>query len=191
MATYGLQPNEVMLLKEVGVAHGGLLSVYTDELILTNLNLVLVKKGMFGNSKGVQTFPINQIKVHNQQAQAVLAKAPNGMDALDVYFLNGQEQFRFQTGGKRKIIEWVAKINEAATGQKAARASAGASMAIPGAEMVAGALKGTFDVFKDKFGAKPAAPAATAGKCRACSAPMAGFQGQTVTCDYCGSAQQL
>lgn len=191
MATYGLQPNEVMLLKEVGVAHGGLLSVYTDELILTSLNLVLVKKGMFGNSKGVQTFPINQIKVHNQQAQAVLAKAPNGMDALDVYFLNGQEQFRFQTGGKRKIIEWVAKINEAATGQKAARASAGASMAIPGAEMVAGALKGTFDVFKDKFGAKSAAPVATAGKCRACSAPMTGLQGQTVTCEYCGSAQQL
>ena len=191
MATYGLQPNEVMLLKEVGVAHGGVLSVYTDELILTNLNLVVVKKGMFGNSKGVQTFPVNQIKVHNQQAQAILGKAPNGMEALDVYFLNGQEQFRFQSGGKRKINEWVAKINEAATGQKGSQVSGGASFAIPGAEIVAGALKGTFDVFKDKFGAKSAAPAAAAGRCRACSAPMTGLQGQTVTCEYCGSAQQL
>jgi hypothetical protein len=190
VATYGLQPNEVVLLKAVGVAHGGILSVYTDELILTNLNLVLVKKGMFGNAKGVQVFPLNQIKVHERQAQAVLGKAPNGMDALDVYFLNGQEQFRFQSGGKRTILTWVAKINETVTGQKAPVSSAG-SLAIPGAELVAGALKDTFDVFKGKFASKSAAPTASAGKCVACGAPMTGIQGQTLTCAYCGSAQQL
>lgn len=191
MAAYGLQPNEVVLLQEVGVSHGGVFSAYTDELILTNMNLVLVKKGMFGNSKGVQTFPLKQIKVYNQEAQAVAGKTSNGLDALDVYFLNGQEQFRFQSGGKRKILTWTAKINEAVTGNPAAQAKSGASMAIPGAEIVAGALKDTLDVFKGKFGAKPAAPAATAGKCGACGAPMTGFQGQTVTCGYCGSAQQL
>lgn len=191
MATYGLQPNEVVLLKEVAVSHGGVFSTYTDELILTNLNLVLVRKGMLGNSKGIQIFPINQIKVHNQEAQAVVGKTSNGMDALDVYFLNGQEQFRFQSGGKRKILTWVAKINEAVTGHQAVQARRPASMAIPGAEIVAGTLKDTFEVFKGKFGAKAAAPAAMAGKCRACGAPMSGIQGQTVTCEYCGSAQQL
>lgn len=191
MAAYSLQPNEVMLLKEVGVSHGGLFSGFTDELILTNLNLVLVKKGMLGNSKGVQVFPVSQIKVHNQQAQAILGKASNGLDALDVYLLNGQEQFRFQSGGKRKILAWAAKINEVVTGQPAAQVRSSASLAIPGAEAVAGALKDTFDVFKGKFGAKSAAPVATTGKCAACGAPMTGFQGQTATCEYCGSAQQL
>lgn len=191
MTSYGLQPDEVVLLKEVGVAHGGLRSVYTDELILTNLNLVLVRKGMFGISKGVQTFPLSQIKVHNQQAQAVLGKAATGLDSLDVYFLNGHEQFKFQTGGKRKILVWVAKINEAVTGQSGAQLAGGASMAIPGADMVAGVLKDTFDVFKGTFGAKSAAPTAASGKCRACGAPMTGFQGQTATCEYCGSKQQL
>ncbi len=48
-ARYNLQPNEVMILKGEGVMHGGGFgSSYTDELILTNLNLVLLKKGMFG-----------------------------------------------------------------------------------------------------------------------------------------------
>lgn len=35
-AGYTLQPNEVVILKDESVKHGG--SSYTDELILTNLN---------------------------------------------------------------------------------------------------------------------------------------------------------
>ena len=58
-ARYNLQPHEVVLLKDESVMHGGFWSAYTDELMLTNLNLVLIKKGMFGNSKGVLTFPVN------------------------------------------------------------------------------------------------------------------------------------
>ena len=98
-ARYNLHPNEVVLLKDESVMHGGFLASYTDELILTNLNLVLLKKGVFGNSKGVHTFPLNQVKVYNQLAQATIGKAPNHSDLLEVYFLNGQEKFSFQSGG--------------------------------------------------------------------------------------------
>lgn len=189
-ASYNLQPNEVVLLKDERIMHGGLWSAYTDELILTNLNLVLVKKGMFGNVKGVLTFPVNQIKVHNQQAQAVIGKATNGTDLLEVYFLNGQEKFSFQTGGKKRLNEWIAKIHQAVTGEEAP-AQPGTGMALPGAAMVAGVLKDTLGVFKSKLGAQTEAPAKVAGACRGCGAPMAGFQGQTVACEYCGSAQQL
>ena len=191
MATlYNLQPNEVVLLKDESVMHGGFLSGYTDELILTNLNLVLLKKGMFGNSKGVLTFPINQIKVYNQQAQAVIGNAPNRTDLLEVYFLNGQEKFSFQSGGKKKLNEWIAKINQVVTGQDSPAHQA-SGMALPGAELVAGVLKDTLGVFKSKLGFKSDAPVKVAGKCRACGAPVTGFQGQAITCEYCGSAQQL
>ncbi|MGW6175299.1 hypothetical protein ACWF5H_17565 [Arthrobacter sp. NPDC055138] len=189
-AKYNLQPNEVVLLKDERVMHGGFLSAYTDELMLTNLNLVLLRKGMFGNSKGVLTFPVNQIKVHNQQAQAVIGKATNGSDLLEVYFLNGQEKFAFQSGGKRKLNEWISKINYAVTGEEVS-VQQGSGMALPGAEMVAGVLKDTLGVFKSKLGSKSEAPVKVAGKCRGCGAPVAGFQGQAVTCEYCGSAQQL
>lgn len=40
LAKFNLQPNEVVLLKDDSVMHGGLFSAYTDELILTNLNFV-------------------------------------------------------------------------------------------------------------------------------------------------------
>ena len=184
---YALQPNEVVILKDENVKHGG--SSYTDELILTNLNLLVVKKGMFGRSKGVLTFPLDQIKVYDGQAQAVIGKAVNGTAALEVYFLNGQERFGFQSGGKKKVTEWIVRINEIVTGEKASRPQAG--MAIPGAELVAGVLKDTLGVFTAKLGSKSNAPVKVAGRCAACGAPLEGFQGQTVTCQYCGSTQQL
>jgi hypothetical protein len=187
---YSLQPNEVVLLRDERVMHGGLLAVYTDELILTNLNLVLVKKGILRNSKGVLTFPLNQIKVYNQQAQAVIGKAPNNTDLLEVYFLNGQEKFSFQSGGKKKIREWAAKISELLTGQEAP-ATRAPGMALPGTELVAGVLRDTLDVFKSKWGSSSHATSKVAGKCSACGAPIVGYREQTATCQYCGLAHQL
>lgn len=190
-ARYNLQPNEVMILKDEGVMHGGGFGAsFTDELILTNLNLVLLKKGLFGNAKGVLTFPINQIKVYNQQAQASIGKTPRGVDALEVYFLNGQEYFSFASGGKKKLNEWVSKINHTVTGQDAP-AQTNSGMALPGAELVAGVLKDTFSVFRSKLGSATEAPVKIAGKCRACGAQITGVKGQAITCEYCGSAQQL
>lgn len=188
-ARYSLQPNEAVLLKDEAVAHGGL-GLYAHELILTNLNLVLIKKGTFGNSKGVLTFPVNQIKVYDERAQAIIGKARNGTNVLEVYFLNGQEAFSFQSGGKRKINEWIAKINEVVTGQEAPAQQA-SRMALPGAGLVAGVLNDTIGVFKSKLGSTPNGPAKVAGKCRACGAPVTGYEGQTVTCEYCDSLQQL
>jgi hypothetical protein len=190
LAKYSLQPNEVVLLKDESVMHGGLLSAFTDELMLTNLNLVLIKKGVFGNTKGILTFPINQVKVLNKQAQAVVGKSSNGMAVLDVYLLNGQEQFRFQRGGKKKIQTWIANINQAVTGQEIPDTGRTA-MALPGSELVAGVLKDTYSVFRAKLGPQAGAPVKVASKCGSCGAPIAGNRGDAITCEYCGSTQQL
>ena len=189
MAKYNLQPNEVVVLTESNVMHGGMMAVYTDELMLTNLNLVLTKKGILGNGKGVLTFPISQIKVWEGRAQAIAGKARNGTPVLDVFFVNGQERFSFQSGGKRKIAEWSNRINEVVTRTAAPAPQAGA--ALPGAEVVAGALADTFKVFKGRFGSGSQAPAQVSGKCRSCGAPVSGVRNQPVTCGYCGTAQQL
>lgn len=187
---YGLQPNEVVLLKDERVKHGGTWAGYSDELILTNLKLVIVKKGAFGGSKGTFTFPLPQIKVHNQQAAVSAKKTAGNYWAVEVYFLNGEETFQLSTGGQKRAKEWVAKINEAVTGV-AASADASAGRALPGADAVAGVLKDTLGVFKAKFGAAPAAPASVSSKCAACGAPVTGPQGHAVTCEYCGSVQTL
>lgn len=189
MATkYDLRPDEVVLLRDEHVEHAGSGSSYSHELLLTNLNLVLLKKGFFGGSKGVFKFPLNEIKVYDQQAQAVLGKASNGSAVLDVYFRNGQEQFAFGSGGKKKINEWVSKISQVVTGESGPQAG---GRVLPGAEVVAGVLKDTLVVFKTRLGSKSDGPVKVAGKCAGCGAPLAGLQGKAITCEYCGSAQQL
>lgn len=190
MATYNLQHNEVVFLKDESVMHGGALASHSDELILTSLNLVLVKKGLFGRSKGALTFPLNQVKVHDNRAQAAIGRSSSGNAALDVYFLNGQEQFSFLSGGKKKVQDWIGKINFAVTGEELPESSR-TGMALPGSEMVAGVLKDTFGVFKARLGPQLAAFTKVARKCGSCGAPISGNQGQAIACEYCGSIQQL
>ena len=178
MSSYNLLPNEVVLLNEERVFHGKRSS---GELTLTNLNLIFAKKGAFGGSKGFQIFPVSQIKVYNGQAHALMSGSNN---ELEVYFLHSEEEFRFTSGGKKKIQTWIAKINEAVTGEPAAEVG---GFAAQGAEKVAGLLKDTFGAFKSK----PEAPVSVQTKCSLCGAPVSGVAGQTITCTYCDAAQQL
>jgi hypothetical protein len=205
MANYELLPNEAVLIKDDRVYRERTSSRERGssiDLILTNLNLVLVSTntGFFKTTTETETFPINQIKVHNGQAQALLSKS-GSKDVLDVYFIHGHEQFSFPNGGKRTIQTWIGKINEAVTGQPAPDSESSGSpgmdlvadalSSVPGGDRVAGVLKGTLGAFNSKRGAKPEPVVQIATKCVSCGAAVSGVQGQTVTCSYCLSAQQL
>lgn len=181
---YILQPGEVMLLKETSVAHGKNPSFYASELMLTNLNLVLAKKSLVGG--GLRVFPLHEIKVYEGRAQAVLVRSFNGTSCMEIGFMHGQETFAFRlSSGKRRLNEWIAKIDEVVTGTQALESP---GRAILGAEVVASVLKDTISVFKSKLGA---APTRVATKCSSCGAPIEGLSGQSVTCGYCNSTQQL
>lgn len=167
---------------------------YTDELILTSQNLVLVEKSILGRTKAIRTFPLNQIKVYNGEVQAVPGKARNGSPSLDVYFVDGMESFRFQINAKKETIFWAQKINQVVTGTAARAISPDAT----GSEKVAEAMKGTVDAFKGAFGIKSKAEIAAAAAsvpvargCSACGAHVSGTRGQVVTCAYCDTANQL
>ena len=88
MVNYHLEPSEAILIQSTGVVceGGGLMNAYTDELILTNMNIIHVRKGMFGNTKGVQKYPLNQVKVINGEAQAIMGKSSNDMlESSDIF----------------------------------------------------------------------------------------------------------
>lgn len=102
MAKVNLMPNESIILKSTNVAHGGLMAVYTDDLILTNQNIIHVKRGVFGNTKNVKKYPVNQIKIFNGIPQAILGKQRSGNLQLEIYFLNGLECYGFQTFSKKR-----------------------------------------------------------------------------------------
>jgi hypothetical protein len=194
MAKYNLQPNESIIMKNESVLHGGVMASYTDELILTNLNIVLISKGILGNSKGIQTYPINQIKVFEGLVQVKLGKHRSGSPQLEVYFLNGQEVFGFAK--KKDVQKWIENISKLLTGN-AANIDTRERIEIPGVEYAAEALKGTVDTFKNAFGIQSKKQANVMNiekvtkKCRSCMAPITGSKGQIVRCIYCDTEQNV
>ncbi len=182
---FSLDSDEVIILKQENVWHGGIMAGYTDDLVLTNKALAIVKKGVFGNIKQIIRYPLENIKVYNEQAQAILGKAnTNGAPQLEVYFINGQENFVFRS--KRDIYVWVEKINELVTGNKTTTIDNNARMAIPGSAFIAKALKGTIDTYKDAFGIKKKIERIS-NACPTCGASVTGIRGQTIKCPYCDS----
>lgn len=190
---YVLLPNESIIMTEGGIYYGGDKANSSHELILTNFNLVLVSKGSFGKTKNVRTFPIQHIKATNNRAQVILSETKSGSPQIEIYFVNGVEMFGFDD--KNEAITWINKINFLVTGEETVM-DVPTKKVIPGTEMIADALAGTVDVFKNAFGIKSKKPSdeadrRVAGKCCYCGAAISGIKGQVVRCSYCDGDQQL
>ena len=118
MANLNLQPNESIILKSSMVSHGeGLLAKYTDDLILTNIRLIHVSKGVYGNSSKTRSYPVNQIKVHDGQAQVILGRNRSLFPQIEIYLRNGHEVFGFMS--KNEAVKWIDGINKLLTGNAA------------------------------------------------------------------------
>lgn len=195
MAKYVLQPNEAPILTATGVRGGdGLMSAFTDEIVLTNLHLIWLRKGMIGNVKNIEYFPLALLKVIDGRAQALLTKSRNGMDQLELFFQQDQKAFGFQTGGKREINEWMRAINRAVTGNELPPEATSSSGVLPGAKAAAESLMGAVRDRAQRAkrptpGQVPTAPTAMA--CPGCSAPLSGLGGTVVRCGFCGTESTL
>lgn len=207
-----LAPNESIVLKEACVAHGGVMAIYTDELILTNLNVICINKGMFGNTKNVFYYPLNQLKQYNGKAQAISGKLSNGTDALELYFVNGVETFNFQSDNKKNIKKWIKAISDTVgcnNGYTLDKFEETDDEVDP--DSIAGAIneigkqfKEVGEEFRQALGFKSKKksenvqtkekhiePSVVNKKCISCSAPLVGKQGQLVHCKYCDTDQIL
>ena len=184
--SYSLAPNEAVILKDTSVQHGtGFMRSYTDELILTNLNLICVRKSAFGRTKSVFTFPLNQIKKLDGKPQAVKGELSGGDKTLDIYLINGIEHFQFQTGEKKKINLWINEIYKVITGNPCTDLKEDDSLV--------GSILGFGKKVKDSLGFKTEEPTSNnvTKKCMSCSAPLTGTKGHTVRCKYCDTDQIL
>lgn len=192
MANLNLQPNESIILKSSLVSHGeGLLAKYTDDLILTNIRLIHVSKGVYSNSSKTRSYPVNQIKVHDGQAQVILGRNRSLFPQIEIYLRNGHEVFGFMS--KNEAVKWVDGINKLLTGN-AADPESKKMMALPGTELVTSVIADTFDVVKNVIGSKSKGANADVNvtiKCIGCGAPLSGIRGQGTRCRYCDTDQTL
>lgn len=204
-----LAPNESIILKEACVAHGGIMAIYTDDLILTNLNLICISKGLFGNTKNIYYYPLSELKQYNGKAQAIMGKLSNGIETLELYFVNGTESFNFQAHNKKTIKRWIAEISNVV----GCKADSSHNVNCEDDDEVdpnsiAGAINEVGKQFKEvggeflnAFGFKPKKKTKTADitneqkvinkKCISCSAPLVGKRGCVVQCRYCDTEQTL
>ncbi|WP_154604766.1 MULTISPECIES: hypothetical protein [Arthrobacter] len=119
------------------------MATYTDELVLSSQNIILISKGMLGNTKGIEYFELNTIKNIGGKPQAI-ASGPK----LDVYFLKGQDSFGFKT--RREAKAWANSISKLLNANPEESGTA-RDRAIPGAAYVADTLRNTLGTFKDTF----------------------------------------
>lgn len=195
MVKVNLMPNESIILKSENIAHGGLFAINTDELILTNRNIIHVKKGVLGNTKNIKKYPVNQIKIFNGEPQAIIGKHHNGSPQLEIYFQNGHECFRFQSWTNKEVVKWINCISNLVKGHESNAVPNG--FVIPGTEYLSGTIKGTVDTFKNTFAIKTkqndngVLSEKVAKKCISCSAPLIGEKRQTIQCHYCDTEQLL
>ena len=202
MDRYQLQPNEGVVLQETGICYepNKLSTAYTDELILTNLNLIHVRKGVFMGTKSVRYIPLNQVKVIGGKCQALVGKARNGHAILQIYTQQGIEEFAFQTKAKKNAGIWANEISRLVTGRDSANVLESQDAAEYDFEdTVVGQLKDAFGevgaVFGIGFGKsgqqQKSSVERVSTKCSGCHAPITGVKGKAAVCKYCDTEQVL
>lgn len=202
MAKYQLQSNEGVVLQETGICYepNKLSTAYTDELILTNLNLIHVRKGIFMGTKGVRYIPLNQVKVIGGKCQALVGKAQNGYAILQIYTQQGTEEFAFPTKAKKNAGIWANEISRLVTGRDSENALE--SQDAPKYDFedtVVGQLKYAFGEVGAAFGIgfgksgqqQKSSVERVSTKCSGCHAPITGVKGKAAVCKYCDTEQVL
>ena len=202
MDRYQLQPNEGVVLQETGICYepNELSTAYTDELILTNLNLIHVRKGVFMGTKSVHYNPLNQVKAIGGKCQALVGKARNGHAILQIYTQQGIEEFAFQTKAKKNAGIWANEISRLVTGRDSANVLESQDAAEYDFEdTVVGQLRDAFGEVGAAFGfgfgksgqQQKSSVERVSTKCSGCHAPITGVKGKTAVCKYCDTEQVL
>lgn len=202
MAKYQLQSNEGVVLQETGICYepNKLSTAYTDELILTNLNLIHVRKGVFMGTKDVRYIPLNQVKVIGGKCQALVGKAQNGHAILQIYTQQGTEEFAFRSKAKKNAGIWANEISRLVTGRDSENALE--SQDAPEYDFedtVVGQLKDAFGEVGAAFGIgfgksgqqQKSSVERVSTKCSGCHAPITGVKGKAAVCKYCDTEQVL
>ena len=179
------EADEVVILKNERVSYDRSIPSYKDTLILTNKNIIFVKKGFLGGNKEVKRYPLSTIKIYNERPHAIIGKLKDGRNTLDISFISNNESFGFEF--KKDIINWIKKINELTTG-KVIRTEEieGANTVIPELEEIAHSVKATVDMCKDAFGFKKKEIYVSCS-CKKCGATSSGIKGGSAKCPYCGN----
>lgn len=152
-----------------------------------------------GEDLSCLSYPLNELATQKDEIRAD-CQTSDYETSFKLHPAGEEVSFVFRSPEKnasRKVAAaWLDAINMAVTGTKSSAAMA-LRRSVPGVEMLAGALKDTFDVVKTTFAGpntnqrSASARKAITAKCIGCRAPLSGWTGMTVQCKYCDTVQTL
>lgn len=183
MENLPLQPNECVILQSTSVLHRGFCMTFSAELILTNLNVFSVKRGMRRKIKDLRKYPLNQLKKMDGIPQILQGKNPrNGASELHIVFNDSQEAFEFQSNSKKQIKQWIDEVYKVfGVEEEIAKKATGSFF---------NKLKSGINSVKSIFTEEKHTVNITT-KCIGCMAPLTGKKGELVKCKYCDTKQTL
>jgi hypothetical protein len=186
--TFGLKPEESVVLRANKVGFGPVIDITRNELILTNQAIIFINKDLFGKTKEVTRYPLEDICLSGGKPQVALGPDSHVSGTLDVYLQYETLSFRFEWA--TDVEEWVASITEIVTGEKVARKDPFGDFA--GLEKLVDltdSMTGSVNSLKKAFGIK--SNEAAACKCSSCGASLSGIKDEVVICPYCGTSNKL
>lgn len=176
---YKIKPDEVIVLREEYAYYNAGGIVYpTGELLLTTESLAFSEVSYSKSRKDPLrniVIPVEEIQVYDDKPQVKhISKITDNW--IEIYTKSG-EIYRFGVGmlrKKAKTVEWVNAIKKVATGHT-----------------VTEKKKGFFAKMTEEDDETGKEPIEAIKTCKHCGAPIKGFSGRYVQCEYCGSGQRL
>lgn len=223
MTKIDLQHNEAIIMRDSEMRHdrGGVFESEVDELVLTNLALIVIHKSVWGKVKNVQRFPLDQIKIVDGAPQVIAGRSQNGDPQLHVYFQHGVEAFTLGDSDDdseagvleflftpmkekehRNLHDWRSAISCAVLGIPQHTSTTVSQTNTQPISTPVDAVKNVVAAGAERIAAavSPKAqmplpevskPTHATQKCIGCTAPLSGAHGQKVTCKYCDTEQVI
>ena len=194
MAGYEFAPDEYVVLKAAEVYHekgSSFASHKYSEMILTNQNIIIPKKGLTGKVKGYEVFPLADIRIVDGVPQCRLDTSDFMDVKLEVSFKSSLESFVFWgMEPKDEVRSWINAISNILVGTDAPddKLKAKGAGALEDGDKIADAFGRVLGSFENAFEKKRAQAAPViVYRCPSCNASVKGRVGETVTCPFCGS----
>lgn len=212
MTRYELERGEQVILKSGDVQHyrSGA-SSYNDELVLTNRYLIWVQTGWFGRVKEVNYLPLSSVRFSEGRPEVRSARRGLRNSQLEIVFESNVHVFRFSSGGRKKVRDWVNRISAQVERIHAARRRSGESNRKTTEVVVsppASAPPGNPPPPSREWppptqrplppqgqswpppGQRPQ-PRRVSSSCPGCGASLTGISGMIATCQYCDTQSPL
>jgi len=174
MAILELDSDEAVIMQATGVIADSKSSV---DLVLTNKNIIQINKGLFGNEKSYDIFPLSELKLFEGKANVLIGKNRNGSKRLEIYLSFCELYYTFKsTHELKQWLNTITKVHKSLLAELDEKNKKSVSLLI--------------DSVKGKIG--KIIPGKEAQKkickCPKCGAELTGIKGELVTCNYCENA---